>query len=240
VGASAEDADCSSRREHPTRDRKDDDAKPHSNVAERGAISEPVEAVCKPRVDLVLELVVGMPTIVLSGPGIRRLARGSDSLRHDVPLRLLRQASGPLFSADIPQFRERRVKLPSKVLLFEAIRLIPPRSIEEGCEGFASASSVRSPDVPLGSYRRGGSSASIALPGSRLGEPLRLGFHSPQRRAVDAIALRLKHGRRLRRVVPRRGNKRGSRRSHLEGCDSLRGWPCSPFRSPIGSEPENL
>jgi hypothetical protein len=109
MGASAEDADCSSRREHPTRDQKDDDAKPDRNVAERGAISKPVEAVCKPCVNLVLELVVGMPTIVLSGPGIRRLARGADSLRHNVPLRLLRQASGPLFRADIPQFRERRV-----------------------------------------------------------------------------------------------------------------------------------
>jgi hypothetical protein len=182
MGASAEDADCSSRREHPTRDRKDDDAKPDRNVAERGAISKPVEAVCKPCVNLVLELVVGMPTIVLSGPGIRRLARGADSLRHNVPLRLLRQASGPLFGADIPQFRERRVKLPSKLVIFEAIRLIPPRSIEEACEAFASASPCS----------------------------------------------------------PRRGNKRGSRRSHLEGCDSLRGWPCSPFRSPIGSKPENL
>jgi hypothetical protein len=68
VGASAEDADCSSRGEHPTRDRKDDHAKPDSNVAERGAISELVEAVCKPGVNLVVELVVGMPTIVLSGP----------------------------------------------------------------------------------------------------------------------------------------------------------------------------
>jgi hypothetical protein len=37
-------------------------------VAERGAISELVEAVCKPGVNLVVELVVGMPTIVLSGP----------------------------------------------------------------------------------------------------------------------------------------------------------------------------
>ncbi len=182
MGPSAEDADCSSRREHPKRGRKDDDAKPDGNVAKRGAISKPVEAVCKPCVNLVLELVVGMPTIVLSGPGIRRLARDADSLRHNVPLRLLRQASGPLFGADIPQFRERRVKLPSKLAIFEAIRLIPPRSIEEACEAFASASSCS----------------------------------------------------------PGRGDKRGSRRSHLEGCDSLRGWPCSPFRSPIGSEPENL
>ena len=71
---SLQDVDCSSRRERPCTHRQENNGEPKGSTGERSAISELIEAIREPRIDIVLKPIVGMPRIVLSGPVIPELA----------------------------------------------------------------------------------------------------------------------------------------------------------------------